>query len=80
MGTVFPVDVVDVLQNRCAQLLEGLATRILGGCLGAGLSTGSLPWFVSMVRSRVLGLVTVGHWLQRGRCSGAAGRAQVASQ
>lgn len=80
MGTVFPVDVVEVLQNRCAQLLEGLATRIPGGCLGAGLSTGSLPWFVSVVRSRMLGVVAVGHWLQRGRCSGAAGRAQAASR
>lgn len=80
MGTVFPVDVVEVLQNRCAQLLEGLTTRIPGGCLGAGLSTGSLPWFVSVVRSRVLGLVAVGHWLQRGHCSGASERAQAASQ
>lgn len=79
MGTVFPVDVVEALQNRCAQLLEGLTMCIPAGCLGAGLSMGFLPWFVSVVRSRMLGLVAVGHCLQHGCCSGAAGRVQAAS-
>lgn len=65
--------------RTCAELLEGLTTRILAGCLGAGLSWGFLPWSVSVVRSRMLGLVAVGLWLQRGCCSGAAGRAQAAA-
>lgn len=42
MGTVLPLGIVEALQNRCAHLLEGLTTRILGGYLGAGLSAGSL--------------------------------------
>lgn len=79
MGTVFPVDVVEALQTGRVQLPEGLTTCIPAGCLGSGLNTGFLPWFVSVVRSRMLVLVAVGHWLQRGCGSGAAGRAQAAS-
>lgn len=43
MGPVLPAGVLKALQNRCAQLPEGLAVGVPGGCLGAGLSTGSLP-------------------------------------
>lgn len=42
MGTVPSLGIVEALQNRYAQLLEGLTTRILGGYLSAALSAGSL--------------------------------------
>lgn len=67
MGTVLPVGIVEALQNRCAQLLGGVTTGILGGYLSAALSAGSLLCFVNVVGSGV----TMGQQLQCGHCSGA---------
>lgn len=73
MGTVLPVGVVKALQNRCAQLLEGLTTRIPGGYLSRCRSErGVSPLICERDGEQGAGvLVIVGHRLQPGRCSGA---------